>query len=248
MTAAPYWLVMPAAGRGLRLAADRPKQYLPLAGRTLIEWALDPFLDDRACRGGVIALSADDAGWPTVRSRLARSLIESPGGAERADSVRGALETLLGCGADERDWVLVHDAARPCVSRGEIAALRQSVERAAQQGGVEGGLLAVPLADTLKRGESVAVVETLPREGLWRALTPQMFRVGALLAALRAALAAGRRPTDEAQAIEWQGGGVLLVGGESTNLKVTTMADLTIAEAVLRARVAAEAESGARRS
>lgn len=252
MTLAPYWLVMPAAGRGTRIAAERPKQYLTLAGRSMIEWALTPFLEDRDCRGLAIALSADDGDWPAVRARLPRRPIETQGGAERADSVRAALEALLAAEADEGDWVLVHDAARPCVSHSEIVALRTAVERASVAGGAEGGLLAVPLADTLKRGEWSASAagqasttrETLPREGLWRALTPQMFRLGALLAAVRAASAAGRVPTDEAQAIEWQGRRALLVSGESTNLKVTTAADLAIAEGVLRARVAAVTTTG----
>lgn len=256
MTLAPYWLVMPAAGRGTRIAAERPKQYLTLAGRSMIEWALAPFLEDHDCRGFAIALSADDADWPAVRERLVRRPIETQGGAERADSVRAALEALLTAGAGERDWVLVHDAARPCVSPGEIVALRAAVEHSSQSGGAEGGLLAVPLADTLKRGEWGAATagqasttrETLPREGMWRALTPQMFRLGALLAALRAASAAGRTPTDEAQAIEWQGSRALLVSGESTNLKVTTATDLAIAEAVLRARAVERNTTGALRA
>ena len=237
-----YWLVMPAAGRGQRLGGDIPKQYLTLAGRSMLEWALQPFIDDSACRGTVLALSSEDAVWPTVRARLARPVIEAPGGRERSDSVRQALETLRTQGADDADWVLVHDAARPCVTVGEVEALLSGVARddAVGQSPLGGGLLALPLADTLKRGnvEGAGVVsgETLARDGLWRALTPQMFRLGALLAALRAAVAEGRVPTDEAQAMEWQGAKPRLVSGESTNLKVTTAADLALAEGILRAR------------
>ena len=237
-----YWLVMPAAGRGQRLGGDIPKQYLTLAGRSMLEWALQPFIDDSACRGTVLALSSEDAVWPTVRARLARPVIEAPGGRERSDSVRQALETLRTQGADDADWVLVHDAARPCVTAGEVEALLSGVARddAVGQSPLGGGLLALPLADTLKRGnvEGAGVVsgETLARDGLWRALTPQMFRLGALLAALRAAVAVGRVPTDEAQAMEWQGAKPRLVSGESTNLKVTTAADLALAEGILRAR------------
>ncbi|MFM7396240.1 MAG: 2-C-methyl-D-erythritol 4-phosphate cytidylyltransferase [Gammaproteobacteria bacterium] len=237
-----YWLVMPAAGRGQRLGADLPKQYLPVAGRTLIEWALHPFASDPACRGLVIALAAGDAYWPAVRARLSAVVIEAPGGAERSDSVRGALETLRAQGASDADWVLVHDAARPCVTAAEIAALRHGVARddSASASALAGGLLALPLADTLKRGGAqeagVVSVETVSREGLWRALTPQMFRLGALLSALRVAAAAGRVPTDEAQAMEWVGARPRLIVGESTNLKVTTITDLSLAEGILRAR------------
>ena len=233
---------MPAAGRGQRLGADLPKQYLRLAERTLLEWALLPFVEDAACRGIVVALAAGDAHWPAVRSRLSKTVIEAPGGAERSDSVRQALETLRASGAEETDWVLVHDAARPCVTAAEISALRHGVARAeSATSALAGGLLALPLADTLKRGgvQAAAVLstETVPREGLWRALTPQMFRLGALLSALRASSAAGRIPTDEAQAMEWIGAMPRLVVGESTNLKVTTAADLGLAEGILRARM-----------
>lgn len=237
-----YWLVMPAAGRGQRLGADLPKQYLPIAGRTLIEWALHPFASDSACRGLVIALAAGDTQWPAIRSRLKCPVIEAPGGAERSDSVRGALETLRAQGASDSEWVLVHDAARPCVTPAEITALRHGVARddSTSASALAGGLLAMPLADTLKRGGAqgagVVSVETVSRDGLWRALTPQMFRLGALLSALRAASAAGRVPTDEAQAMEWIGASPRLIVGESTNLKVTTMADLSLAEGILRAR------------
>ncbi|MFM8480705.1 MAG: 2-C-methyl-D-erythritol 4-phosphate cytidylyltransferase [Gammaproteobacteria bacterium] len=239
-----YWLVMPAAGRGQRLGADLPKQYLTIADRSMLEWALQPFATDARCLGLAVALSPGDAHWPAVRARLQRPIIEAPGGAERSDSVRQALETLRTRGAKDSDWVLVHDAARPCVTAAEIAALRQGVARddATADSALAGGILALPLADTLKRGAAagaaVVSAETVAREGLWRALTPQMFRLGALLAALRAAVAAGRAPTDEAQAMEWQGATPRLITGESTNLKVTTTTDLVLAEGILRARLA----------
>ena len=245
MTRPHYWLVMPAAGRGKRLGAELPKQYLPLAGRSMLEWSLQIFLTDAACRGAAIALSPGDDHWPVIRARLPRAPIEAPGGAERSDSVRQALETLRARGADEADWVLVHDAARPCVTRAEIDALLHGVARegGAGEAPLGGGLLALPLADTLKRGVtdtgSSMSRETVPREGLWRALTPQMFRLGGLLAALRAAVAAQRVPTDEAQAMEWLGAQPRLITGESTNLKVTTAADLALAEGILRARTGA---------
>ena len=235
MTPPRYWLVMPAAGRGKRLGGSTPKQFLSVAGRPLIAWSLQPFFDDPRCAGVMLAIAADDADWLAIRSTLARPVLETAGGAERADSVRLALEALLARGAKSADWVLVHDAARPCVLRAEITALVDAVAARAANQTNTGGLLAVPLADTLKRG-STRSEATIAREGLWRALTPQMFRLGELLQALQQARTEGRTPTDEAQAMEWQGSEPLLVGGESTNIKVTTFADLRLVEGILQAR------------
>ncbi len=240
MTPPRYWLVMPAAGRGKRLGGAIPKQFLTVAGRPLIAWSLQPFFDDPRCAGVMVAIAPDDADWIGLRASLPRPVLETSGGAERADSVRLALQALLSRGAAHSDWVLVHDAARPCVSNAEIKALVDAVvahaERDSPAGDLKaGGLLAVPLADTLKRGRSHSEA-TVPREGLWRALTPQMFRLGALLQALQQAESEGRKPTDEAQAMEWQGSEPLLVGGESTNIKVTTFADLRLVEGILQAR------------
>jgi 2-C-methyl-D-erythritol 4-phosphate cytidylyltransferase len=230
-----YWLVMPAAGRGKRLGGATPKQFLTVAGRPLIAWALQPFFDDPRCAGVMLAVAPDDTDWLSFRASLPRPVLETSGGAERADSVRLALQALLARGAQAADWVLVHDAARPCVSNAEIKALVDAVVAHAEADLRAGGLLAVPLADTLKRGRSHSEA-TVPREGLWRALTPQMFRLGALLHALQQAESEGRKPTDEAQAMEWQGSEPLLVGGESTNIKVTTFADLRLVEGILQAR------------
>lgn len=239
-----YWLVIPAAGIGQRLGAQRPKQYLEVAGRSLLEWSIAPFAADPRCAGIIVALAPGDPWWPSLRPRLPASLIEAEGGAERGDSVRRALEVL----ADRVEgdpWVLVHDAARPCVERGEVDALLEAVVRHDT-----GGLLALPLADTLKRQQAGAdpaaparVERTEPRAGLWRALTPQAFRLRALLAALRTAAATGRVPTDEAQAIEWAGQGApLLVAGSAANVKVTTPADLALVERLLAARTREVAE------
>jgi 2-C-methyl-D-erythritol 2,4-cyclodiphosphate synthase len=255
-----YWLVVPAAGRGERFGAERPKQYLDIAGRSLLEWALAPFVADPRCRGIALALAAGDPFWPAVRARIAKPLHEAVGGAARSDSVRNALAALPPEAAGS-DWVLVHDAARPCLARSDLDALLAAVgaaAAAAAAGGTSGdrsadrlddncgGLLAAALADTLKRGAAPPsatpaaaagrhfdVASTVPRESLWRALTPQMFRLDALRAALAPAALAGRVPTDEAQAIEWSGGRAVLVPGAASNLKVTTPADLAIARALL---------------
>lgn len=219
---------MPAAGSGRRFGRELPKQYMPLAGRTVIECSLAPFLADSRCAGAVIAIAASDKRFGELAIAKEPMLRTVTGGEQRADSVLSALESLQ---APDDDWVMVHDAARPCVSREEIDALLQAA-------GLDdvGGLLAVPLADTLKREESGRVRETPSRDLLWRALTPQMFRLGALRGALQAARNAGRSPTDEAQGLEWAGQQPVLVAGSAQNLKITTLADLELAAAILSQR------------
>jgi 2-C-methyl-D-erythritol 4-phosphate cytidylyltransferase/2-C-methyl-D-erythritol 2,4-cyclodiphosphate synthase len=224
---------MPAAGSGSRFGAPLPKQYAALLGRTVIEWALAPFVADPQCAGIVVALAPGDAHWAQVAARLGGAIMTVTGGAHRSGSV---LNGLIGLGgrADDRDWVLVHDAARPCLPPEDLALLLQTA--AAEE---LGGLLAAPGADTLKFAPAAAatrVERTVDRTGLWRALTPQMFRCGALRAALQAAHAAGRTPTDESQALEWLGGRPRLVAGSAANLKVTTAQDLVVAAAILRSR------------
>jgi len=232
-----YWLVMPAAGSGRRFrgrgaagAVDGPKQYAPLLGRTVIEWALAPFASDPRCAGRVVALALDDRHWAHVAARTSenKAVIVAPGGPERAHSVRGGLAALSDRAAGD-DWVLVHDAARPCLSRDDLDRLLEGGE-----GHTVGAVLAAPVADTLKAcTEGGAIERTVDRAGLWRALTPQMFRYGALCDALDAAFAAGRSPTDEAQAFEWTGAQPLAVRGSAANLKITTAADLALAAALL---------------
>jgi 2-C-methyl-D-erythritol 4-phosphate cytidylyltransferase len=221
-----YWLVMPAAGIGRRFGAERPKQYAPLCGRTVIEWALAPFLTDPRCAGAVVALAQDDPYWATLAPA---AVLVAEGGQERCHSVRNGL-TALADRANREDWVLVHDAARPCLSRADLDRLLAGLAEHPV-----GGLLATPAADTLKRADaSGEVQQTVDRAGLWRALTPQMFRYGRLCEALDRAHAAGRIPTDEAQAIEWLGDRPRLVEGAAANLKITSAADLAIAAALLK--------------
>ena len=254
-----YWLVMPAAGSGSRFAAASPKQYAKLAGRTVIEWALAPFLADRRCAGIVVALAPHDGEWPRVAARLPLAehrgppgappppVTTVPGGAHRSLSVRGALAALAGRAAVE-DWVLVHAAARPCLESHDLERLLAGLASHSL-----GGLLATATADTLKRassagaGEAARVCETVDRTLLWRALTPQMFRYGRLCGALDAAHAAQRFPTDEAQALEWQGEQPLLIPGAASNLKITTAEDLVLAAAILRSRQTSQPRGAAMR-
>lgn len=243
-----YWLVMPAAGAGRRFGTPLPKQYAQLMGRPVIEWSLTPFLADPRCTEAVIALSPQDEHWAGIAARLPGTVRTAPGGAQRSHSVRQALGALEGRAATD-DWVLVHDAVRPCLQQADLERLL-----AAGAEHAVGGLLAVPAADTLKRAvdpatiraaTAPAVAQTVERAGLWRALTPQMFRYGRLCSALDSAHAAGRLPTDESQALEWQGEQPLLVEGAASNLKVTTAADLVLAAAVLRAQRGAHHAGGA---
>jgi 2-C-methyl-D-erythritol 4-phosphate cytidylyltransferase len=225
-----YWLIMPAAGSGRRFGTQVPKQYAQLLDRTVIEWALAPFVADTHCAGIVVALASEDPWWPQVAARLPAHIMTVPGGAQRSESVLHGLRGL-GSRASDRDWVLVHDAARPCLPSADLAVLLSALAE-----GDTGGLLAAPGADTLKLAAAAtpaAVERTVDRSGLWRALTPQMFRLGALRKALEAAHDAGRTPTDEAQALEWVGGRPLLVEGSAANIKVTTAQDLVVAAAIL---------------
>jgi 2-C-methyl-D-erythritol 4-phosphate cytidylyltransferase len=225
-----YWLVMPAAGTGRRFGGDRPKQYATLAGRSVIEWALAPFLADPRCAGLCVALAPDDASFGALPVARDPRLRVAAGGDERAGSV---LNGIAASGAADDDWILVHDAARPCLTEAARDALLDAV-------GTDpvGGLLAVPVVDTLKRaGAGDRVAATVARDGLWQAQTPQMFRRGVLERALRAVRDGGDdAPTDEAAAVERLGLAPKLVPGDRTNLKVTRPADLDEAAAILRRR------------
>lgn len=227
-----YWLVMPAAGAGRRFGDTVPKQYSPLQGRTVLEWALAPFVSDSRCAGVTIAIATDDTRWPRISERLP-SVIVTPGGSERSESVRNAL-TTLGRRAAPNDWVLVHDAARPCLANEDRDRLISQLESHPV-----GGLLAMPVSDTLKQTATANVVEkTVDRSNLWRAQTPQMFRYARLLDALEKAIAGKRYPSDESQAIEWLGDQPRLVEGSANNIKITTQHDLQIAESILKGRAA----------
>jgi 2-C-methyl-D-erythritol 4-phosphate cytidylyltransferase len=224
------WAIVPAAGSGIRMGTAVAKQYLSLCGQPLLAHALAPLLACARIELVVLVVAAGDTRWREFVPHDAR-LQTANGGALRRDSVCNGLEHLADRAAAD-DWVLVHDAARPCLSGAEL----ESLFKALADDPV-GGLLALPLADTLKAAdESGRVAATVPRDGLWRALTPQMFRYGLLRRALAATIAEGIVVTDEAAAIEHAGHRPMLVEGRSANLKVTGPADLVLAEAVLRSR------------
>lgn len=218
----PYWVVIPAAGVGSRMKADRPKQYLQLAGRTILEHTLECFLDHPQLKGLVVCVASDDAYWPDLVCSTDPRVYRADGGCERADSVLCGLHRLSGLGASDGDWVLVHDAARPNLAASDLDQLLQTLAY-----DPVGGLLAVPARDTLKRADADGrVQETVDRAVVWQAFTPQMFRLGSLREALADALASGIAVTDEASALEWMGLRPRLVEGRADNLKITRPEDL----------------------
>ena len=231
MSAVDIWAVLPAAGRGTRFGGAVPKQYLEAAGQPLIAHALDALLAHPRVAGAMIALAADDTRWPGWTMRAGKPLLRCTGGGERADSVLAALRALPPQVGDDA-LVLVHDAARPNLHRDDLDRLITAAD-----GTPDGAILAAPVRDTLKRADAaLRIAATMPREQLWRALTPQAFRRGALAAALQAAHGAGIVVTDEAMAMERIGARPLLVEGREDNLKVTTAADLALVQYLLASR------------
>jgi len=221
------WCVVPAAGRSTRVGGDVPKQYLPIAGKTLLLHTLERLATHPRIAGLMVALAADDACWPGISALSGKPVLNANGGAERADSVLAGLRALREKVSDSQ-FILVHDAARPCVAHADISRL---VDLGIPAGGA---LLAAPVRDTLKRADAQArVLATEPRDARWRALTPQLFRYGELVSALDAARAAGIAVTDEAMAMEHAGFHPLLVEGAESNIKVTTRADFALAEFLL---------------
>lgn len=226
------WAIIPAAGVGRRFGAGIPKQYLEVAGRPLLAHVLDRLLEAHGVSAIVLATAAGDDRWcDLVPPEPPLPIIGAAGGATRAESVLAALDAVA-YKAGPDDWALVHDAARPCLSATDLRRLLMAVA-----GDAVGGLLATPVVDTLKRADDAGrVAATVCRNGLWRALTPQMFRFGLLRDALRRALADGFEITDEASAMEHAGHCPLLVAGGAENIKVTRPADLALAETILLGR------------
>ncbi|NEX20198.1 2-C-methyl-D-erythritol 4-phosphate cytidylyltransferase [Thiorhodococcus mannitoliphagus] len=221
---ARLWAVLPAAGVGKRMGSTIPKQYLELAGRTVIEHSLKLFVDHDRISGVVVALGSEDGYWDSTAYAVHPKVRRAAGGAERCHSVLNALLALEGC-ADDRDWVLVHDAARPCL---RIEDLERLIERLLEDS--VGGLLGIPVRDTMKRAkEDQRIDATLDRSALWHAFTPQMFRLGLLRTALQDALSANDLVTDDASAIERLGQAPRLIEGHADNIKITRAEDLPLA-------------------
>ena len=223
-----YWAVVPAAGVGKRMGANIPKQYLPLCGLPVIEHTIDRLLSHPGIKSVTVALGSNDEWWENVPSRSRARQVD--GGAERCHSVLNGLKALLDAGADPHDRVLVHDAVRPCLRGDDIDRLMEAV------GDYEGGgLLGLPVRDTMKRVNLEGCVhETVARDQLWHALTPQMFPLKTLHDVLGKIIDSRHLVTDEAQAMELAGYQPRMVEGYPDNIKITRKDDLGLAELYLR--------------
>lgn len=215
--------VIPAAGIGSRMGGSQPKQYLSLNGETLLERSVNALLSVPGMRSVTLALQPGDQFAESLELLRDDRVHTVCGGEQRADSVLAALRAVPGA---PDDWVLVHDAARPCLRQGDVQRL---VEQVTSSG--DGAILAEPIVDTVKQADdSGHIAKTLDRRRLWRAQTPQMFALGALTQALATAINDGATITDEASAMEYMGYRVGLVAGSPTNLKVTLPSDLDLAQ------------------
>lgn len=229
-----YFLVLPAAGSGQRMQSALPKQYHTINGISLLQLTLERVAANPLFTRVVLVLAADDPHWSEIEHRLSpllkTRLLVVTGGAERFQSVANALSALTTDAAPD-DWILVHDVVRPCLHASDIDKLVKTLSSEAA-----GGLLAVPVRDTLKEAsKDLQVVRTLDRNMLWLAVTPQMFRYSVLTQALAFAVGNGLHITDEAAAVEALGLSVTLVPGRADNIKVTYPEDLQLVAALLRA-------------
>ena len=224
------WAIVPAAGIGQRMGSDIPKQYLPLANKPVLRHSLEKLLAVQAVQSVVVVLHAEDSHFKSL-SLGGDRLRTAIGGAERQQSVLNGLDALRDQ-AEEDDWVLVHDAVRPCVLVSDIENLLGQL-----QSHEVGGLLAAPQDNTLKRMEASGHIEaTVNRQNIWQAYTPQAFRFGILHQALTVAAESGVAVTDESSAVEALGLKPLLVEGDRNNVKITRAADLALAELILQAQ------------
>ena len=224
------WVVIPAAGVGRRMGSNTPKQYLLLNNKSVIEHTISVFSSHNAISEIIVSISKEDEYWPSLNINCSKPVHKVEGGKERCDSVLNGLKFLQDK-AKADDWVLVHDAARPCLRNEDLDLLLKEL----QQHEV-GGILAVPVRDTMKRAvdKTNLIKETVDRDALWHALTPQMFRFKLLKDALESALKNNKTITDEASAIELAGYQPVLVEGHSDNIKITRPEDLTLAAFYLR--------------
>ena len=218
------WAVVPAAGIGKRMGSAIPKQYLTLAGSSVIDLTLERLLSHDAIAGIIVAISADDNWWDASVYAADKRVKVVQGGSERCHSVLNALR-LLQKDAQPHEQVLVHDAARPCVRLDDISRLIAKVGLSE-----DGGLLGIPVKDTMKRTDRHHVIQsTLDRENMWHAFTPQMFPLENLLSPLQKALDKGQVVTDEASAMELAGYRPVMVEGKQDNIKITRPEDLALA-------------------
>lgn len=232
------WAIIPAAGIGRRMQSAMPKQYMSLNGRPVIEYSIDALLQNEHISGLVIALQSDDDYWPDKQVTSKKPVLRATGGKERSDSVLNAINELFRYEDFNRDtdWVMVHDAVRPCLRQQDIDKLVTEVDDN------NGGLLALPVRDTMKRQNTDdraknTVKETIERDHLWHALTPQYFPALSLKKALEAAQQNNLSITDESSAMELAGFSPRLVAGYEDNIKITRPADLRLASLYLQSHI-----------
>ena len=218
-----YWAVVPAAGVGKRMGSTVPKQYLEVRGKTVLEHTLERILSVPKIATIAVALGEEDGYWNDLPISRDPRILRAAGGRERSDSVYSALKSLEDLAAPD-DWVLVHDAARLCLTAADVLKLIETLQH-----DPVGGILAVPVSDTLKTVEQGLIIGTPDRSSTWRALTPQMFRYGLLKTALEEAAERGNAVTDEASAIELRGYQPRIVEGRPDNIKITRPEDLPLA-------------------
>jgi 2-C-methyl-D-erythritol 4-phosphate cytidylyltransferase len=223
MNKTKFWGIVPAAGVGKRMNADRPKQYLLLSEKTVIEHTLSRLIDTQVFEKIAVAISDGDPYWDNLPISTHEKIVRAGGGKERADSVLNALAEIENQ-ANENDWVLVHDAARPCITTNDIKTLISTL-----RDDEVGGILALSSHDTLKDVEGLQILSTHDRNRIWRALTPQMFRYSALKKALEIQQGNGAI-TDESSALEMQGFSPKIVEGRADNIKITRPEDLALAQ------------------
>ena len=223
-----YWVVIPAAGEGLRMGVDKPKQYISINNKTIIEHTIDCFIYREEIEKIIVAISKEDEFWSTLEISDHDKIMTVSGGKERYQSVLNSLK-MLSSEAEDDDWVMVHDAARPCLNQSAIDRLIIQLK-----GHDIGGILAMPCRDTMKRSNDTGEIdETVERQSLWHAQTPQMFKYGKLLLAIQDALKNKAVVTDEAMAVERLGFKPMLVLGHQENIKLTYKDDLESLKAYL---------------
>ena len=223
------WAVIPAAGIGERVGSSIPKQYLEVAGKSILEHAISAFISNTRIAGITIALNSQDDHFDALDIKTSSGKIHSViGGVTRAHSVLNALGSIE-AQLDKDDFVLVHDAARPCLAMSD---LDQLINICIQH--EVGGIIGSPVSDTIKQVDNSSIVNTLDRDNIWRAYTPQMFKLGVLRSAIQNALANNVSITDEASAIEHAGYKPCMVEGDSRNIKVTTAEDISLVEMFLQ--------------
>lgn len=222
--------IVPAAGVGKRMGADCPKQYLKIQELTILEHTLNRLLSHDYIQQVIVAISDDDEYFESLAIAHHPKIHRVSGGKERADSVLNGLN-FLASNQELAQWVLVHDAARPCITHQDISKLIDHCRALDCKNQTQGAILAAPVRDTMKRSSaSNTILETVSREFLWHALTPQMFPFKSLHFALTQGLKRGKNITDEASAMELSGFLVDIVAGRSDNLKVTSPEDLALAQ------------------